>query len=147
MVGAIPGAIPPLLGVTSVTGQITEMGIALFAILFVWQLPHFLAISILYEDDYTAAGIKVFPNVKGVTTTNRKIFYFTFLLFFVALIPWFLNAATVAYRNSALVLGLVLLAFALKVLREKETLNPARNYFYFTLLYLPLLLGSLVFFQ
>ncbi|TDJ08067.1 MAG: protoheme IX farnesyltransferase [Deltaproteobacteria bacterium] len=147
LIGAIPGAIPPLLGVTAVTGQVTAMGIALFAILFVWQLPHFLAISLLYEDDYTAAGIKVFPNVKGVVTTNRKIFYFTFLLFFVALIPWFLNAASVAYRNSAFVLGGVLLLFALRVLRGKGELSLARNYFYFTLLYLPLLLGSLVFFK
>lgn len=150
LIGAIPGAIPPLLGVTSVTGQVTEMGVALFAILFVWQLPHFLAISLLYEDDYTAAGIKVFPNVKGVMTTNRKIFYFSFLLFFVALIPWFLNQASMAYRNSAIVLGGVLLLFSLRVLfgkGEKEILNQARNYFYFTLLYLPLLLGSLVFFK
>jgi len=147
IIGAIPGAIPPLLGVTSVTGEITTMGLALFAILFVWQLPHFLAISLLYKDDYSAAGIKVFPNVRGVMTTNRKIFYFSFLLFFVALIPWFLNHASLAYRNSALVLGGVLILFALKVLREKETLTWARNYFYFTLLYLPLLLGSLVFFK
>jgi protoheme IX farnesyltransferase len=150
LIGAIPGAIPPLLGVTAVTGQVTEMGVALFAILFVWQIPHFLAISLLYEDDYTAAGIKVFPNVKGVMTTNRKIFYFSFLLFFVALIPWFLNAASMAYRNSAVVLGGVLLLFALRVLRgkgEKEILSLARKYFYFTLLYLPLLLGSLVFFK
>ncbi|RLA65287.1 MAG: protoheme IX farnesyltransferase [Epsilonproteobacteria bacterium] len=150
LIGAIPGAIPPLLGVTSVTGQITEMGIALFAILFVWQLPHFLAISLLYEDDYTAAGIKVFPNVKGVIVTSRKIFYFSCLLFFVALIPWFLNEASLAYRNSAFVLGAALILFALRILRgqgETEILRLARNYFYFTLLYLPLLLGSLVFFK
>jgi protoheme IX farnesyltransferase len=151
-VGAIPGAIPPVMGWTAVTGQIDIMAITLFLILFVWQLPHFLAISIYHAEDYGAANIKIYPNLKrGIGITKIGIFVFTVFLFGVSLLPSLFSGASFVYTRAALVLsGLFLLHSSLGFFirndkaREKEW---ARNYFYGSLFYLPLLLMALIFFR
>ena len=151
-IGAIPGALPPVMGWTAVTGQIDIMAVTLFLILFVWQLPHFLAISMYHADDYNAASIKVYPNLKrGFLITKIGIFVFTCFLFLTSLLPTFFSNASFVYTRTALVLsGLFLLysayGFFLKSnkIREKEW---ARNYFLGSLFYLPLLLVALIFFK
>lgn len=151
-VGAIPGAIPPVMGWTAVTGQIDIMAITLFLILFVWQLPHFLAISLYHADDYGAASIKVYPNLKrGITITKIGIFVFTGFLFVTSLLPSIFSHASFVYTRAALVLSglfLVYSAFGFFIkedkVREREW---ARNYFYGSLFYLPLLLMALIFFK
>lgn len=151
LIGAIPGAIPPLMGYTSVSGTIDSFSMALFAILFVWQIPHFFAISIMYDKDYDAADIKVFPNTKGIEFTNRLILKFSFLLLYVALTPWLLNIASIEYRNSALVLGAILIYFAIKgrtVAKNDFLIRKwARTYFLGTIFYIPFLFAALVFFK
>lgn len=149
-IGAIPGALPPVMGWTSVTGKIDLMAIALFTILFIWQLPHFLAISLYHADDYEAANIKVYPNRKrGIHITKIGILFFTFLLLGASLLPSFFSNASFSYTSAAIVLssGFVLYAargFFLKPNEQKLRLW-ARNYFYGSLFYLPLLLGALIF--
>lgn len=151
-IGAVPGALPPVMGWTAVTGKIDMMAVALFLILFVWQLPHFLAISMYLADDYDAASIKVYPNLKrGIALTKIGIFVFTVVLFAVSLLPSIFSHASFVYTQSALFLSGVFVIYAARGFfikkdeaREKQW---ARNYFYGSLFYLPLLLGALIFFK
>ncbi len=151
-VGAIPGAIPPVMGWTAVTGRIDIMAVALFLILFIWQLPHFLAISLYHADDYNAANIKVYPNLKkGLQITKIGIFVFTLVLFFVSLLPSFFAQASFIYTRAAFVLSGAFLIYAARgfFLRQDLAMHRewARNYFYGSLFYLPLLLAALIFFK
>ncbi|MBC7713768.1 MAG: protoheme IX farnesyltransferase [Rhizobacter sp.] len=151
-VGAIPGALPPVMGWTAVTGQIDIMAVTLFLILFVWQLPHFLAISLYHADDYDAASIKVYPNLKrGFLITKIGIFVFTGVLFVTSLLPTIFSNASFVYTRAAFTLsGLFLIysayGFFLKSDKARER-EWARNYFYGSLFYLPLLLVALIFFK
>lgn len=151
-VGAIPGALPPVMGWTAVTGKIDFMAVALFLILFIWQLPHFLAISLYHAEDYSAANIKVYPNLKkGLQITKIGIFVFTLALFFVSLLPSFFSQASFIYTRAAFVLSGAFLLYAARgfFLRQDLAMHRewARNYFYGSLFYLPLLLAALIFFK
>jgi protoheme IX farnesyltransferase len=151
-VGAIPGALPPVMGWTAVTGHVDIMAVTLFMILFVWQLPHFLAISLYHADDYGAANIKVYPNLKrGFFITKIGIFVFTGILFLTSLLPTFFSNASFVYTRAAFILsGLFLIysayGFFLKSDKTRERAW-ARNYFLGSLFYLPLLLVALIFFK
>lgn len=151
-VGAIPGALPPVMGWTAVTGQVDIMAVTLFLILFIWQLPHFLAISLYHADDYGAANIKVYPNLKrGFLITKIGIFVFTGFLFVTSLLPTFFSNASFIYTRAAFILsGLFLIysayGFFLKSDKVRER-QWARNYFLGSLFYLPLLLVALIFFK
>ena len=150
-VGAIPGAIPPVLGWTAVTGTLDPMAIILFGILFVWQLPHFMAISIYLQDDYGAAQIKVYPNAKGLKLTKILIFVFTVVLLIISLLPNVFGNASLVYKNAALFLGVIFLGYTVKGFfidsRAEALKDWAKMYFYGSIVYLPLLLGALIFFK
>lgn len=150
-VGAIPGAIPPVLGWTAVTGTLDPMAIILFAILFVWQLPHFMAISIYLQEDYGAAQIKVYPNAKGLPLTKILIFVFTLMLLIISLLPNLIADASLVYKNAALFLGVIFLAYTVKGFfidsKAAAFKEWAKMYFYGSIVYLPLLLGALIFFK
>ncbi|MBP9674514.1 MAG: heme o synthase [Bacteriovoracaceae bacterium] len=148
-VGAIPGAIPPLMGWTLVTGKLEIGGWILFAILFVWQLPHFLAIALCYAKDYENAGIKVFPNEKGVPWTRRKIIFYTFILILLSVKPLNEGMQTLSYKVMALILGFLFLLVALWGLKAQgndlESKRMSRNYFFATIIYLPLIFLLMIF--
>ncbi len=136
-VGAIPGAIPPLMGWTAATGSIDARGLALFAILFVWQLPHFLAISIYLKEDYARGGLKVFALVHGERTAKAWAVGTSALLVPVGMLPAFLGMATWGYGAFAALLGGALtLAAATGLRRPDGESRWARNFFLSTLLYL-----------
>ncbi len=149
-VGAIPGAIPPLVGWVSVTNEIEFWGLLLFAILFVWQLPHFLAIAIYHAKDYERAGIKILPNTLGVQATKVRIFIYSALLVAVALLPVYLEKSLATlYIVGTLVFGAMFIFIAFRGLLIKNRqmeLSWSRNYFWSTLFYLPLQLSILVMF-
>jgi protoheme IX farnesyltransferase len=150
-VGAIPGAIPPVLGFTTVMGKIDLMAVSLFLILFIWQLPHFLAISIYHAEDYGAAHIKIYPNQKGLRLTILSIVIFTAILFITALVPSYVSSVSTTYTRTAFVLSLLFLLYSLKGFFIKDDIalhkTWAKNYFYGSLFYLPLLLSALIFFK
>jgi protoheme IX farnesyltransferase len=141
-VGAIPGAIPPLMGWTAVTGRLDAGGLALFALLFAWQLPHFLAISIYLAEDYARGGLKVFSLVHGERVTRRWIAVTTVALVPISLVPVPLGLAGPAYGVVAAVLGAALAGYALLGLREVGG-RWARNLFLGTLLWLTLVFAAL----
>jgi protoheme IX farnesyltransferase len=145
-VGAVPGAIPPLMGWTSVTGRIDPGGLALFALLFAWQLPHFLAISIYLREDYARGGFRVFSIVHGERRTRQVIVASTALLLPVSLLLVPLGVAGVGYGAAAAVLGAALLAHAMVGLRRTGG-SWARTFFLGTLLYLTALFTALFLFR
>jgi heme o synthase len=145
LVGSVPGAIPPLLGWTSVTNRIDGPGAALFGILFLWQVPHFLAISMFRGRDYQRAGLKVLPMERGDRVTRHQIvgYLVALVLFSFLLVP--LGVAGPVYLASAALLGLGFLGFGAWGLRE-STLGTrwARRLFALSIVYLMLLHAALI---
>ena len=136
-VGAVPGAIPPLMGWTAATGGVDARGLALFALLAVWQLPHFLAISIYLKDDYQRGGLKVFALVHGERAAKAWALATSALLVPVGVLPAFLGMAGWGYGAVAAALGGGLTAAAASGLRLPDGQTRwARNFFLATLLYL-----------
>jgi protoheme IX farnesyltransferase len=143
-VGAVPGAIPPLMGWTAVTGRIDWGGLALFGILFLWQLPHFLAISIYLKEDYARAGLRVFALVHGDRAARAWASVASLLLVPVTLSLVPLGLAGPAYGAAAAALGLGLAGWALAGLRLPEgSVRQARSFFLGTLTHLTLLFVAL----
>ena len=143
-VGAVPGALPPLMGWTAARGQLSLEGWALFAILAFWQLPHFLAIAWMYREEYEKAGFKMLPVIdpQGVRTGRQAISH-TLGLLPVSLCPFLFHLTGLFYLVAALALGLVFLWFAVQFARYM-TIPRARQLFFFSILYLPLLLVMMV---
>jgi heme o synthase len=143
-VGAVPGALPPLIGWASVTGSLSREAFALFAILFVWQLPHFLAIATFRAAEYERAGLKVLPNVRGAAATERAILLYSVLLGGVAVAPWLLGMAGIGY---GIVAGVASLAFLATALHGRRTLQPerwARRLFFASMPYLVVVFAAFV---
>ncbi len=146
-IGAFPGAMPPLIGWTAARGVIEWPAVALFAILFVWQFPHFMAIAWLYREDYGRAGIRMLPVVQpdGWSTVLEAITY-AVLMIPVSLLPVYLHIAGQAYGVAALLLGLVYLAYTIRfgrITRARSVLESrmyARDLLKVSVIYLPLLL-------
>lgn len=143
LVGAVPGAIPPLLGWTAVTGAMDPGGLALFALLFAWQIPHFLAVSLYLREDYARGGLRVFSIVHGERLTRVAIAVSTVLLVPVSLGPVALGLAGHVYAAVAVVSGTGLVALALSGL-GKEGGRWARIFFFGTLVHLTVLFATLV---
>lgn len=143
-VGAFPGAMPPLIGFAAAHGVLTMEAWILFAILFLWQFPHFYAIAWMYRDDYARADIRMLPVVEpdGVSTA-RHILAFALILIPVSLMPSFLSMTGHWYLAAALMLGVLFLRAALKVARDRSVLN-ARGVLKASVLYLPLLYLALI---
>ncbi len=147
LVGAAPGALPPVTGWIAARGDLGLGAAVLFAIVFLWQLPHTLAIARLYADDYARAGVRVLPvvDVHG-TMTERHIVSSTLALVAVSLLPTVIGISGTAYFATACVLGLGLLGVGLAHATSRSTAS-ARVVLIATLFYLPLLLAVLAFDQ
>ncbi len=150
-IGAFPGALPPLLGWTAARGVIEWPAVALFAILFVWQFPHFMAIAWLYRHDYARAGIRMLPVVEpdGKSTVAQALLY-AVLMVPVAVVPFWLDLTGWIYAVAAVLLSLGYLAATvrfgriLKATSEAESRGYARTLLKVSVIYLPLLLGCMM---
>jgi protoheme IX farnesyltransferase len=140
IVGAVPGALPPVIGYAAAAGRIDATAMALFFVLFTWQLPHFFAIAVLYRDDYAAANMPMLPVVDPTgRRTRRAIALWTAALVVASIVPFFIGAAAGAYLVAALVIGAAFAAFAFAAVVNLNRLN-ARRVFLASIIYLPLLL-------
>jgi len=135
-VGAVPGAIPPLLGWTAATGKVEPGGLVLFAIMFLWQVPHFHAIALFRKSEYGRAGLKVMPNVMGDLATRHSIVRNTGALVCVSLLLVPLRIAHLGYTVAAIALGCAFLGAGLLGLRKGAGLASARTTFFVSLVYL-----------
>jgi heme o synthase len=145
VVGAVPGALPPLMGWAASRGSLGAAGWGLFAILFLWQLPHFLAIGWLYREDYARGGFPMLAvtDAGGASTGRQSLLYATALLP-VTLLAGMLAGAGKGYLWGALLLGAAFLVCAGRF-AWKRSIPAARTLFLVSVLYLPLLLGLMVF--
>jgi protoheme IX farnesyltransferase len=145
IVGAFPGAMPPLMGWTAATGHAGLEAWALFAILFAWQFPHFLAIAWMYREDYARAGILMLPVVEpDGRLTAQQIVIWTLLLVPVSLFPAALGTTGQVYFYGAFLLGLLFLAASLYAAFSNSR-RGARRLLLASVLYLPVLFGLMVF--
>jgi protoheme IX farnesyltransferase len=143
-IGAIPGAMPPLMGWTASANEITLGAWALFTFLFLWQFPHFLAIAWMYKDQYEKAGILMLPVVEpSGRITARQIVLFAIMMVPVSLAPFFLGFAGWIFLVVASVLGLWFLIESIKAARAK-TPQMARRLLLVSVLYLPVIFAVMV---
>ncbi|MDQ6861137.1 MAG: heme o synthase [Verrucomicrobiota bacterium] len=145
LVGAIPGAIPPMIGWAAARGELGAGAWSLFAILFFWQLPHFFALSWMYRGDYARAGFRMVStgDDSGARSSSQTVL-FCMLLLLASGAPTYVHRASVAYLWFALVFGSFFMASALRF-HQRRTVKDARNVFLASIIYLPLLLLALVF--
>ena len=144
LVGAVPGALPPVIGWTAAGGGVTVPALVLFGIVFLWQMPHFLAIAWLYRHEYAAAGIPLLPVVEpDGRRTGRQALFYAAALWPVSLMPSLVGLAGGFYITVATLLGCALVALSAGFARERST-PAARRLFVFSIIYLPLLWGALV---
>lgn len=143
-IGAIPGAMPPLMGWTAATGSIGPAGIVLFLILLIWQLPHFLAIAIYRGRDYTRAGIKTVPEVRGVEVAKLQALLYTLVLLPVSLLLVPLGVADVIYFLVASILGAWFFILSVRGFEPGAGNRWARRLFFASLIYLPVLTVGLL---
>ena len=139
-VGAIPGALPPVLGWLAAGGELDWMAFSLFGVLFLWQFPHFLAIAWLYKEEYCAAGLRMLPAGKSMPhVTGLLAVVYALGLIPVSLLPAYFGAAGMAYSVVAMVLGTAYLAASIGFAWE-ESRTSARRVLWTSLVYLPVLL-------
>jgi protoheme IX farnesyltransferase len=144
LIGAVPGALPPVIGWAAATGTISLPAFVLFGIVFLWQMPHFLAIAWLYREDYSRAGIPLLPVLEpdGRRTGQQALLYAA-ALWPVSLLPALVGIAGAPYSIVATVLGFGLIALSALFARDRTT-RTARHLFLYSITYLPLLWGALV---
>ncbi len=142
-VGAIPGAMPPVLGWLAAGGQLDWMAFALFGVLFLWQFPHFLAIAWMYKDDYCAAGLRMLPAGKSMPhVTGLLAVCYALGLIPVSLLPTYFGGAGLVYATVAVILGIAYLVASIGFAWDETRLS-ARRVLLTSLVYLPLLLAVL----
>lgn len=140
IIGAIPGALPPLGGWTAATNQVDLPGLMLFSILFCWQIPHFLSLAIIYKDDYAKAGYKMLPSISdNLDSTMFQIVFFTVALIVSSICIYLLKLTSIVYVIGAIILGMVFLFYSSSILFE-ESNKKIRRLFLFSIIYFPLLL-------
>src|SRR5450432_2621969 len=143
-VGAVPGALPPLMGWTAVTGRVDAGALALFGILFLWQIPHFLAIAIYRSDDYGRAGFEILPLSIGDRPTRFVIVASSAALVAASLVLGSLHVAGAIYSATAALLGVGFILCGLAGLRRTASRVWARSLFFASLVYLTLLFAALI---
>ena len=140
-VGAVPGAMPALMGWTAATGRIDLAGLAVFGVLFFWQIPHTHAIGIYRQREYDTAGLKTLPGMHGLAAARRAILVFLFVQVAVSLAPWLLGVAGLAYLVAAIALGALVLVQGLS---GDGSAKWARSVFLTSIVYLPILFATMV---
>lgn len=144
LIGAFPGALPPVIGWAAATGEISLPALTLFAIVFAWQIPHFLAIAWIYREDYARAGLPLLPVIEpDGRSTGRQALFFAAALLPIGAAPAFIGLAGSTYATAALSLSAGLLALTVTFARER-TVIAARRLFIASIVYLPMLWAVLV---
>jgi len=144
VVGAIPGAVPPLMGWTAATGTLDPAGAVLFATLLVWQMPHFIAIAMFRKHDYAQADIRVVTVVRGNRVAKWQAIAWAAVLLPTSLLLTPLGVTSWLYATVAAIAGAVFLGYAILGLRARSDARWARRLFLASLLYLPILVAGLI---
>ena len=140
-VGALPGALPPVIGWTIVAGDFGLVASILFSILFLWQIPHFIAIAVFRDEEYRQAGLITVPQVDGERSASLQLLGFSSLLILVSFLPCAFDLASRRYLVGAVISGIVFLGLCLYSLQKNGSPRWMRFVFFGTLAYLPIVLG------
>ncbi|MBI4687764.1 MAG: protoheme IX farnesyltransferase, partial [Nitrospirae bacterium] len=143
VIGGVSGALPPVIGVTALSGTVTIEALILFLIMFVWQPPHFWFLAIKHAEDYRSADIPTMPVSKGLPHTKAKILSFNIALFFVSLLPYFYGISGKVYLLTAAALSLAYVFFSFRLLFSKGEKDVFR-FFYYSIIYLLVLFMVMV---
>jgi len=145
IVGAIPGALPPVAGWVAVRGTVTAQPLVMFAIMFLWQLPHTFAVARLYREDYRRAGIKLLPeDARWGNPSDIVVVAASSALIALGIVPTLMGLAGLSYLVASVVLGLALLACGIAMVRAPEQPQRARRLLFASLVYLPVVLLMMV---
>jgi protoheme IX farnesyltransferase len=144
LIGAVPGALPPVIGWTAMTGSLEPAALVLFLIVFLWQVPHFLAIAWMYREDYARAGLKMLPAIDpSGAVTGRQMLIYSLALIPVSLLPVMMRDASMMYGFGALGLGVFFVRSVWGFLAQPAHLQ-AKKVLHASLIYLPCLLGLML---
>jgi len=144
-IGAVPGAVPPLLGWTSATGKVSEPGLVLFFILFLWQIPHFLAIALIRKNEYINAGIKALPTMKDESNVKLQIFIYSLFMIPVSFLLYYFRISGLFYGIVSLLVGVWFSSEAYAGLQSVDgDYSRVKKVYYGSLIYLPLLVIILI---
>ncbi|ANC91527.1 protoheme IX farnesyltransferase [Azospirillum humicireducens] len=143
VIGGAAGAFPPMIGWAAVTGSVDLPSILLFLLIFLWTPPHFWALALFRNGDYTRAGVPMMPVVAGEAATKRQMLVYTLILLPVAAAPSFVGISGPAYLAVSAILGLMFVGYAVRVLRATDD-KPAKKMFGFSILYLFLLFAVMM---
>lgn len=135
-IGGISGALPPVLGVTAITGHLTPVALALFGIMYIWQPPHFWALALIKTEEYRRVGIPMLPVVKGERITKRQMLIYTVLLIPASFSLFWLHATGWIYFTVAALLGAIYLGLTIDFIRKPVTRKLAYRLFFFSIIYL-----------
>lgn len=144
VIGAVPGAMPPLMGWTAATGRLDLAGLTLFSIMFLWQLPHFIAIALFRSEDYRRAGFKTLVSELGERTAKFQVVLYLLLLCPVSLLLVPMGIGGRLYLWTALVAGIGFLLIGIQGLRASSGIHWARTLFKASLLYLMVVFGAML---
>jgi len=143
VIGGAAGALPPMVGWAAVTGVVSIESIALFALIFIWTPPHFWALALVKNEDYTQAGVPMLPVVAGAQETRKQILIYALLLAPTGLAPFFLGMSSAAYAAVASIMGGVFVWLSAKLYRQPSD-QSAWKLFKFSILYLFILFAALI---
>ena len=144
VIGGAAGAAPPVLGWTAATGEITSSALLLFLIVFVWTPPHFWALAIARKDEYAKVGIPMLPVTHGEAYTRISILLYTILLVVITVMPYLTGMSGLIYLLTALVLGGMFLAYAIRMKLDSENVSLPMRTFKFSITYLAVLFAALL---
>jgi len=147
VIGGVSGALPPIIGWVSVTGNISWQAFSLFAIIFIWTPPHSWALALYRSGDYKNCNVPMMPVIKGVLYTKKQIMFYSILMFFISLAPYFLNISTYLYLITAIISGLIFLYYAVNLFTDTEQNQVAKKLFWYSILYLFIIFLSLITFK
>ncbi|MCC8461336.1 MAG: heme o synthase [Candidatus Megaira endosymbiont of Carteria cerasiformis] len=147
VIGGVSGALPPIIGWASVTGNISWQAFSLFAIIFIWTPPHSWALALYRSDDYKNCNIPMMPVIKGVLYTKKQIMFYSILMFFISLWPYFLNISSHLYLITAIISGLIFLYYAVNLFADTEQNHVAKKLFWYSIFYLFIVFFSLISFK
>ena len=147
VIGGVSGALPPIIGWASVTGNISWQAFSLFAIIFIWTPPHSWALALYRSDDYKNCNVPMMPVIKGVLYTKKQIMLYSILMFFISLWPYFLNISSHLYLITAIISGLIFLYYAVNLFADTEQNHVAKKLFWYSIFYLFIIFFSLISFK
>ena len=147
VIGGVSGALPPIIGWASVTGNISWQAFSLFAIIFIWTPPHSWALALYRSDDYKNCNIPMMPVIKGILYTKKQIVLYSILMFFISLWPYFLNISSHLYLITAIISGVVFLYYAVNLFADTEQNHVAKKLFWYSIFYLFIIFFSLIAFK